>query len=295
LTHSGTGKPPGPLYHYTSQQAFLSVIKNRSLWASHIRYLNDSKEFLHAFSVLEDVSDDKHGKAEDPLEKYFFSRLGPELDALKDIDSYVFCFSENGDLLSQWRGYTPNGSGFAFAFQTPDLRRWAESQRFRLAPCIYDLDQQRALIGWTIDEILKEMREQRLQMEAGNESSSPAPEGYWENFTDSWIRHFTSMPFADIAPLLKHPSFSEEREWRLVTNLIGRGHENVGFRAGIATITPYFEFRIGDDQQALRFADIKVGPSPFPDLAVKSLELLFAKSGIDDQKISLSEIPFRDW
>src|SRR5687767_1939033 len=44
--------PPAILYHYTSQAGLLRIIKNRNLWASHIRFLNDAAEYDHAIVML---------------------------------------------------------------------------------------------------------------------------------------------------------------------------------------------------------------------------------------------------
>ena len=42
-------KKPGPtepelLYHYTTQKGLLGILKDKCIWATHIRYLNDTSE-----------------------------------------------------------------------------------------------------------------------------------------------------------------------------------------------------------------------------------------------------------
>lgn len=37
---------------------------------------------------------------------------------------YTICFSGNGDLLSQWRGYADNGTGIAIGFKVKYLKQW---------------------------------------------------------------------------------------------------------------------------------------------------------------------------
>jgi hypothetical protein len=32
-------------YHYTSQRGLLGIIKEKKIWATNIRYLNDEREF----------------------------------------------------------------------------------------------------------------------------------------------------------------------------------------------------------------------------------------------------------
>jgi Resolvase, N terminal domain len=39
---------PGKLWHYTSVQGFHGIVSSRQIFATDVRYLNDSKEFTHA-------------------------------------------------------------------------------------------------------------------------------------------------------------------------------------------------------------------------------------------------------
>ena len=46
-----TEKPPSILYHYTSQEGLLGIIKNREVWATDISYLNDTKEYKYTVDL----------------------------------------------------------------------------------------------------------------------------------------------------------------------------------------------------------------------------------------------------
>ena len=52
---------PERLYHYTNPKGLLGIAQSRVLWASNIRYLGDSSEYLHAvqlaLSVVESAED----------------------------------------------------------------------------------------------------------------------------------------------------------------------------------------------------------------------------------------------
>ena len=43
--------PTTPLYHYTNPVGAHGIIEEKSLWATNIHYLNDSKEFGHAREI----------------------------------------------------------------------------------------------------------------------------------------------------------------------------------------------------------------------------------------------------
>ena len=44
---------PDILYHYTSARAFLDIVKSKAIWASNVRFLNDTAELRHAISKKE--------------------------------------------------------------------------------------------------------------------------------------------------------------------------------------------------------------------------------------------------
>jgi hypothetical protein len=44
--------PQGTLYHYTTFSGLLGIVKSRTLWASDIRYMNDSAELRHTANLI---------------------------------------------------------------------------------------------------------------------------------------------------------------------------------------------------------------------------------------------------
>jgi hypothetical protein len=48
-------RPRGLLYHYTTVDGFLGILDSDSLRATHIRYLNDSQEFIDALEHPESL------------------------------------------------------------------------------------------------------------------------------------------------------------------------------------------------------------------------------------------------
>ena len=43
------------LYHYTSLSGLLGIIENKCIWASDIRYLNDSNEFSYTIELASEL------------------------------------------------------------------------------------------------------------------------------------------------------------------------------------------------------------------------------------------------
>src|SRR5438270_3461004 len=109
--------PPPVLYHYTSMEGLLSIVKSGRMRASHIRYLNDlsEAEWLWGIAVRE------LEKMQSALETETDSdatKILELIDKRRSGNEFVASFSENGDDLSQWRAYCPSGAGFGIGFDS---------------------------------------------------------------------------------------------------------------------------------------------------------------------------------
>jgi hypothetical protein len=45
--------PSGPLYHYTTGNGLIEIIKSGELWATQVACLNDSSELLYPIELLQ--------------------------------------------------------------------------------------------------------------------------------------------------------------------------------------------------------------------------------------------------
>lgn len=88
------------LYHYTTAQALIEILKSNAVWASDLRYMNDFTELKYAENLI-DIELDK-ATGEDPD---LAGLLGDQPDSFMDLfAAYALCLCEEGDQLSQWRG-----------------------------------------------------------------------------------------------------------------------------------------------------------------------------------------------
>jgi hypothetical protein len=98
------------LYHYCSNNTFLSIIKNKSVWLSDLTLSNDRLEGKWVRSLLVERCE---AESMHPVE---LERLLSAFDfGAERMGAAGFCMSEDGDLLSQWRGYADDGAGVASA------------------------------------------------------------------------------------------------------------------------------------------------------------------------------------
>jgi hypothetical protein len=99
-----------------------------------------------------------------------------------------------------------------------------------------------------------------------------------------------------IAPTMKHPSFAEEREWRLVNRRITETIRNrhILYRPGKSFFTPYREFQLGADVDSL-IREIIVGPSPHSKLSVRTTREYLWHQDVKGVTVEESKIPYRSW
>ena len=132
---------PSILYHYTTQQGFLGIFKEKALWASSIRHLNDSTEFNYAF----DIASRLLGNGEKFRESV--TQAKELLLTLRQaLGLYIVSFSSHPDQLSQWRAYCREGSGFNIGFDSQGLETLAKRRGGTLQKCTYDETAHEAMI-----------------------------------------------------------------------------------------------------------------------------------------------------
>lgn len=91
--------PKKPLYHYTSREVFWLIMEGESFLARHIMFSNDYKENM--------IGREKINRA--------VTDSGENLQET-ETSPFMICFCEEGDLLSQWRGYANEGVAIEFDF-----------------------------------------------------------------------------------------------------------------------------------------------------------------------------------
>jgi len=109
---------PDTLFHYTTASGLLGILNHAKIWATDLRFLNDSEELVYsqdvvaeAIRVMENPIDRPdhwaHQLGEAAVET-FTRYQGYVLDELQsgEFGVYVTCFCESGNLLNQWRGVT---------------------------------------------------------------------------------------------------------------------------------------------------------------------------------------------
>jgi hypothetical protein len=211
---SMAGKKPLPdasgvdhLFHYTGADVFVKLVKDPTFWATHAQYLNDQTEYVAGMKIVRDtIAEIAASESDTHLRRMLDqAQAGLANSEHRDAYPYIVSFSEAEDLLSQWRAYGTNGSGFAIGYRVSTLARTG-----RLLRCVY--------VRAALEQQLQENYRSEivpLVKECLRERSEVSPPEY---LVPGQVLEGLLVYFRSMAACYKDLGYSEEREWRLVVN-----------------------------------------------------------------------------
>jgi len=287
--------PSGTLYHYTNQKGLLGIVKDKQIWATHTQYLNDRREYSHAAGlVLAEVETLlRSTDPNTPAGRFRQTALQGMVEDLKNypegINVCVCSFSEDGDSLSQWRAYG-RPTGYALGFSAEFLTEAIHREGWYLAQCIYEEEKQRALAMALVEEVLEE----RI---AGKPENIPGPEFSLPKGGNllAYLHRY--------APVMKHNSFRDEREWRIISRPVMLEHRNFAYREGPSLLVPYCKLDLCAEGQHMRLDSLIVGPSrdihrtrmsASGFLLKENVKMPLGRLGLS-LHVRDSAVPYRDW
>ena len=279
------GDAPERLYHYTDVAGLIGIVSSSSLWATNLRFMNDAEELAHSWRLMLEVLHEAKGRARSPAQVELIEEI--EQAARSEWagypDFYATSFTENGDLLGQWRAYGSSGGGYAIGFDVAQLvdvsSRHTQSNRI-LNRVIYDEQSQLQVLRATADRM--------LELFASVDPASAA-------VTSARARLFAALgEIVGFVFSFKDPAWAEEQEWRAVRTVPGDERDGVRFRPHGGIPVPYVTLAIGSDTDGrLPIREIVLGPRADSETAARSVELLLAKHGYSGVEVSTSSVPLR--
>ena len=264
------------IYQYCSTKIFMKIIEKKELWLTDISKMNDSAEEKWAISLIKKVYEDN----ENTSELYPQDCFAGVANSLTECSrKFISCFSEDADILSQWRAYADNGAGFSMGFSVAKLNvskdiiklddHPHDSMKIYLLKVLYEQDKQKKFISLCIK----------------NAAESPGEEPYQSD---------NVLPNYSIA--LKNPYFAEEKELRLVfpvntyaydLYLKKNGRRDFLFRETSRGLSPYITCAFNSSA----LTEVKLGPKN--EAYIKDVELFLKKYGFQDVKVSTSKATYR--
>jgi hypothetical protein len=275
--------PPTTLFHYTSPSSLLSILGSRALWATHVRFLNDQREFSYALDQVVNALRELEVSDADARRRATITELLSHVRSLHSTDVFVISLSESGDTLSQWRAYCPRTGGFAIGFARQALELAGNRSSYVLVQCIYDtLEQER---------ILSELLQSLISYVIGAEDRGLHPSTDLPIVREVMFAGLLSV----VAPTFKHPSFREEVEWRLISAPSVAANLPVRYRPGKFTLVPYQEIAFASSASPPPVVDVVIGPTPYPEASAESLRAYLSTLQLSPAVARHSTTPYRDW
>lgn len=276
------------LYHYTTASGLQGILESNRIWATELRFLNDERELQFGIDLL---ASELQRQVTQRDARPSLSKIVEVLSVHRILRHYfVACFCEQGDLLSQWRGYaSPGGYALGFAVHDCELPEWVAP----FFPVTYDRQSAQSMAStWasaTTDRFLS-VFDERLD----SAIAEPSPEAAITQLIEEF-GHDQFNEMEAIAATLKDPNFSEEREWRIVaeSHPQASGDREVLFRSGPLGPTPYIKVPMSFDRTSLPLREIIVGPGPNSRARAEAVRMLLWKHGYHEVPVVTSKVPYR--
>lgn len=283
-----TPSPPSPVndvvWHYTDPQGIIGILENRQVWATSMVSLNDHEEFGYGMSVLKQCLDHAlESRYIHPDQKTFMRGIFEKVNETYSLRNlFVFCASEENDILNQWRNY---GGEVSYALGIPagmrlpmvseatretqyterSLPTFDNKSSYDQRLCEYeitrDFERRAGRSEYDLEpkwgRVLYDIEEQKNLLNYGLShcaTSTPIKNSQTDSAVgDSNIRDSTQV-LAQLVAFCKHPSFADEKEVRVVV-AASPGEGVIDFRATRFGVTPFVRLAHGssDNSVAYRF------------------------------------------
>lgn len=260
-------KTEGVLYHYTSHKNLRCIVEDRRLRISHVYYMNDANEIKYGAELFKTVVAERQNRETNQVLIDFLVELRDWINQLIGLPHYIFVFSltEKGNLLSQWRAYTPSGeAGVSIGFSKEGLEKIATQKGFELIECLYDKKEQLAILNIELDAIVTNFVKDAPSINTTGRPLNHKYISYFYQYSERLLKTFCRI---------KDPFFQEESEWRLVSKYYEKYTDpEIKFREGRTTLVPFVEFQLsGIHDDGRLFEQVYVGPSPNFNLAYSAI------------------------
>ena len=114
-------KIPDILYHYTSVDAFKSIMTSEKIRATRYDQMNDHGEFQFGVKhLLKSLMDREVERIDEEYKEFLIE--GVQSFEEEKLEAFILSLSSVADSLEQWRAYSPNG-GVAIGFDSDKVRK----------------------------------------------------------------------------------------------------------------------------------------------------------------------------
>jgi hypothetical protein len=277
----------GTLFHYTTCSGLMGIFSSKTFRATHIKFLNDSKEYQYAreqiANGIESCLQDWRGISLDDgyrrqVKEILYSASSELQQSLRADNQppevYVVCFCVAGDRVDQWKGYGAEGFGYSIGFRSAELE---SVPNCRLITVNYG--------ATDLERIIRRCMEY---------SAGVIEQNYEKEHIDALKECFVTflMDFTnEISPGFKHDGFQDENEVRLVINGDGL-RESRGFLPRGSIVAPFWKIVL-EENFSKYVETVVVGPSAYANVAEAGILSYLSALDLTDVRVQRSNQPYR--
>lgn len=212
------------IYHYCNVGTFLNIIKNHALRMSDVLESTDNLEAKSILDLVQNKIYDMYvkdggfvyspiyGMEKDDAFKYILEKVMKNIRDDSDRLFYAICFSEESDLLGQWREYADKSRGIAIGFDENWFVKLCEivKDMFRFDKVQYEHNDK------NVDEIIQNRAEliyRGILQDIDSYNTQSLLESKFKVSYD--IIRAKKLLYED-SIFIKRKEFEIEQEWRLV-------------------------------------------------------------------------------
>jgi hypothetical protein len=268
---------PGRIYHYTSRSAGRDILKTGSIWASHVRCLNEPAGYSTAFDIANDLISGLAAATADPDFTGLIRQWLPQIPTIGEHHRLVACFSGARDLASQWQSCARDG--YALVFDPVALEALTVPSDYMLVECLYARSEHKALCAAAVGDTLEVYRRSIAHGEPQDTAAMNA-------------KRLFEVLISGVMPQIQHEALCDAREYRLVSTtplkFRPQGQLRNRYRGNLKIPYEAVNFRATGDNRALR--EVMIAPGADYALAKAELQNVLDGAGYPDVEITRSAI-----
>ncbi|MDX0478753.1 DUF2971 domain-containing protein [Sinorhizobium medicae] len=289
-----------PFVHYCSSAAALSMIQSQQVWMRNVTWMNDSSEIAYGKSCLYNALQSDWGEKLAAILDEMFPGFSPEFATTFNSwvghfeqETYITCLTElleNEDTmgrLSMWRAYGAGANPVAFVVNSGPFLRPSSALSAYTSPVAYLTQAQFDGHYAQVAQNIAENRDSLVSL--GRE--------------EVFGHLFAAFRYAIVCT--KHPSFHEEREWRIVYQPTFEASERLVPDTTVIAGAPQRIFKIplvdypeegfyGATLPHL-FRKLLIGPSASAENLRREFVFALTSAGVPNaaEKVVISDVPLR--
>lgn len=302
------------LSHYTSLDGLRGIAHDKAVFVSETSFMNDPSEWTYALGVIDEAWALLAGTCPDTFAADALAAIRRISTEKSRPRAFIACFTEQDDLLSQWRGYgTGSACSVNIEFVVPEFNEIGRRDPGRrlnrddgaprptsrlLRPVIYDRATQERVVSDVVRTWISAV------------TSAHHSGGYFPTTGGDGAairRDALIESLLPVIPYLKSPAYSAEQEWRL--SIIGdiwqqqhyfrkwgsraANHLTVEYRSSWLGPVPFMRWPITTSlsQSQVPIKEVVLGPEC--SIGPADVELMLMIHSHFDISVRRSVVPYR--